>query len=108
MSTNVKKFKKKTKKQVEHWYIKLCFKNKIIFLIKENMLQRFPSYKKILSLFTTNIYSSTVEIGEQDQAESSKVSSEKDVEGEFEEVIQQAFQLIKKSSFFNYIMFFVI
>ena len=55
------------------------------------MLQRFPSYKKMLSLYTTNMYSSTVEIGEKDQPGSNKVSSEKEVEGEFEKVIKQAF-----------------
>ena len=43
------------------------------------------------SLFTTTTYLSTVEIGVKDQPESNKVSSEKEVEGEFEEVIKQAF-----------------
>ena len=37
------------------------------------------------------MYSSTVEIGEKDQLGNSKVSSEKEVEGEFEEVIKQVF-----------------
>ena len=51
------------------------------------------AFKFMLSLFTTNMYeySSTVEIGEKDQPGSSKVSSEKEVEGEFEEIIKQAF-----------------
>ena len=54
-------------------------------------MQRFPSYKKMLSLFTTDMYSSTVEIGEKDQPGSSKVSSKKEVEDELEKVIKQAF-----------------
>ena len=62
----------------------------------------------MLSLFTTNMYSSTVKIGEKDQSGSSTVSSEEEVEDEFEEVTKQAFQLTKKSIFFNYIMFLVI
>ena len=45
----------------------------------------------MLSLFTTNMYSSTVEIGQKDQLDRNKVSSEKEVEGEFEEIIKQAF-----------------
>ena len=45
--------------------------------------QRFPSYKKMSSLFTTTMYLSIVEIGEKDQPGSNKVSSEKEVEGEF-------------------------
>ena len=50
-------------------------------------------FEFILSLFTTinKTYSSTVEIGERDQTGSSKVNSEKEVKGEFEEVIKQAF-----------------
>ena len=49
------------------------------------------AFEFTLSLFTTNMYSSTVEIGEKDQPGSRKVSSEKEVEGEFEEVRKQAF-----------------
>ena len=45
----------------------------------------------MLSLFTTNMYSSIVEIGEKDQLGNSNISSEKEVEGEFEEVMKQAF-----------------
>ena len=45
----------------------------------------------MLSPFITNMYSSTVEIGEKDQPGSSKVSSENEDEDEFEEVIKQAF-----------------
>ena len=40
---------------------------KSYFIIKENMLQTFPSYKKMLRLFFTNMYLSTVEIGEKNQ-----------------------------------------
>ena len=45
-------------------------------------------FEFMLSLFTTIMYSSTVEIGEKDQPASSKVSSEKEIEGECEEVIK--------------------
>ena len=48
-------------------------------------------FEFMLSLFPTDMYSSTVEIGEKDQPRNSKVSSEKEVEGEFEEVIKQVF-----------------
>ena len=45
----------------------------------------------MLSLFASNMYSSTVEIGKKDQPGSGQVSSKKEVEDEFEEVINQAF-----------------
>ena len=55
------------------------------------MLQTFSSNRKMLSLFTAEMYSSSAKTGKKDQPGRSKATFEKEITDEFEEVVKQAF-----------------